>query len=84
MIDQKYYQYVFVAVMATAMGFFMSFAMTLLNAGFSHLFFQLWGKAFLTGVVIAFPTALVISPIATTVAERLTRNNNGILVESQR
>lgn len=73
MLKAKHFQIVFVAVMAMVMSMVMSFAMTAINVGFVDYFLQSWTRAFLTGYVIAFPTALVVAPLARMIATGLTK-----------
>lgn len=76
MLKAKYFQKVFVAVMAFVMSLVMSFAMTAINIGFVEYFFQLWLKAFSLSYLIAFPTALTVSPLAKYIATALTQTSS--------
>lgn len=72
MINRKYFHYVFVAVMAMSMALVLSFVGTLGREGFSDQFINLWLNAALLGFGFAYPTALVVTPIARWAADKLT------------
>ncbi len=74
MISKKYFHYLFVALMALSMSLVLSFVAEMSREGFSDQFFALWLKAAALGFGFAFPTALIVTPIAKWAAEQLTKN----------
>jgi hypothetical protein len=63
-IPKKFTPILFAFIMATGMATIMSFALTAINTGFDGAFCMRWARSLVIGVMIAFPAALVISPIA--------------------
>lgn len=72
MINKKYFHYVFVAIMAMSMTLVLSFIATAKSEGLSGQFLVVWLIAAGLGFSVAFPTALIISPLAKWAATRLT------------
>ena len=56
------------------MSFLMSMVITFINVGPREDFLLLWMRAFGTAFVIAFPTILMVLPIARHLVERLTED----------
>ncbi|MCF2859460.1 DUF2798 domain-containing protein [Pseudoalteromonas sp. SMS1] len=56
---------------SVGMSFVMSFTMLLVNIGIVDNFILLWLKAWLVSVTIAFPSAILIVPVAQKVANEL-------------
>lgn len=54
------------------MSFVMSFTMLLINIGIDDNFIFLWLKAWFISVIVAFPSAILIVPVAQKVANDLT------------
>jgi len=75
MISRKYFHYVFVAMMAMSMTLVLSFFATVSKEGLSDQFVFLWLIAAGWGFSVAFPTALVVIPIARWVSVKLTTAN---------
>jgi hypothetical protein len=76
MFNKKYYKYIFAGVMSLFMGLFMSFVMVLINVGFVDNFHMVWLRAFIIGSCVAFPTAILIAPLANRIAAHLTKDKN--------
>lgn len=74
-LQKKYAAYIFATIMAIAMGFFMSFFLTWINTGFTNNFILRWLKSFALGVLIAFPTSLIVAPIAQRIVKKVIRDN---------
>jgi len=72
MINEKYYHCIFVALMSLGMTLVMSFTSTVYSQGFSGQFLESWLSAVVLGFMVAFPTALAITPIARLAAEKIT------------
>ncbi len=75
MINRKYFHYVFVAMMAMSMTLVLTFISTVSNEGLSGQFVFQWLHTAGWSFIIAFPVALVATPIARWVAEKLTTTN---------
>lgn len=71
MISRKYYHYVFVFMMAMSMALVLSFFSTISKEGLSGQFVFHWLSTAVWSFSIAFPTALVASPLARWVTEKL-------------
>jgi hypothetical protein len=74
-MNKKYAPYLFAAVMSVMMGLVMSFAITIINTGIDDGFIHRWLKALIIGICVAFPTAIVIAPIAQKIVGRLIEND---------
>jgi len=57
-------QMLFVFFMALFMSFFMSFVLSGINIGFTMEMIQIWPKSFITAFFVAYPTAIVFSPVS--------------------
>ncbi len=75
-MNKKYAPYLFAAIMSVMMGFVMSLAMTIIVTGIDDGFIHRWLKALIIGICVAFPTAIVIAPIAQKIVNRLTENDS--------
>lgn len=71
MIPKKYEFILFAFLMSMFMTILMSFVVTLINVGYSEIFFNQWLDAFMKSYVIAFPTVLIVVPIVRRVVKRL-------------
>lgn len=69
-IHKRHHHIVFAAIMALFMSFFMSGIITFFNIGTDDFFAQ-WMNAFSKAILIAFPTILVVRPVAETLAKRI-------------
>ena len=72
-IDKKWSPYLFAAIMAFAMGFFMSLILTWVNTGIDEGFLNRWIKAFGVGICIAFPVSILVAPVANKTVNKLTK-----------
>ena len=63
-MNKKFAPFLFAAIMAVSMGFMMSLFITLVNKGLGDGFLLWWIRSFGVSVVIAFPTSMIIAPIA--------------------
>ncbi|MDA9556639.1 DUF2798 domain-containing protein [Vibrio sp.] len=63
MIPKKYTPYVFSFFMALFMSMFMSFVITVMNIGWVDNIVFIWLKAWGLSFLIAFPTAMFVSPL---------------------
>lgn len=75
MIHKKYYHPIFVALMALGMTMVMSFTSTIISQGLSRQFLEAWLSAISLGFIVAFPTAFIITPLARSAAEKLTKSD---------
>jgi len=64
MNNEKNYRYTFVALMSLGMTLVMSFTSTIYSERLSSQFLQAWLNTTILGFIVAFPTALIINPIA--------------------
>lgn len=64
MIPKRYFDLVFISTMSIAMGAAMSFMMIIMELGVSDDFMRQWLNVFLKSTLVAFPTSLVIGPLA--------------------
>ncbi len=62
--------------MAVAMGFFMSFFLTLVNTGYTEGFIMRWMKAFGVGTCVAFPISMMIAPLAQKIVQMIIKEDN--------
>lgn len=67
----RYFQQVFGLFMALFMSFLMSGAITALNIGFPPDFTGRWMHSWSIAFVIAYPTILVVAPVARRIALKL-------------
>jgi membrane protein YdbS with pleckstrin-like domain len=54
---------VFLLLVSAAMSFFMSFAMTALNLGFTAFFVQAWLQSFVISFFVSLPIAVFVIPV---------------------
>jgi len=71
-IQKKYGTYIFASIMAIAMSFFMSLLFTAIDTGFENGLMR-WSKSFGVGILVAFPTSLLITPVAQKIVVWLTK-----------
>jgi hypothetical protein len=71
-IPKKYAPVLFVFFVALTMSFLMSFALTLINLGFSKNFLALWLRSWMLAFPLAFAAALTVVPPIRKLVERLT------------
>ncbi|WP_448546988.1 DUF2798 domain-containing protein [Thalassotalea fusca] len=72
-VSKKYFHVVMATFMAFFMGGCMSGIVTLINIGFVDDFLFRWGKAFVFVFLIALPLTLLFTPIASKLAEKMTK-----------
>jgi len=72
MIDKKYFHYLFVAFMTLGMTLVMSFVTAFTSESTTGQFISTWLSNSALGFIIAFPTALVVTPYARIATEKLT------------
>ena len=63
----------FGGIMAFAMSFLMSLVMTYVSIGLVPDFLIIWMKSFLIGLVVSFPIALFITPIAAKIVKTVVK-----------
>jgi Protein of unknown function (DUF2798) len=71
-IEKKYRPYLSAIGMGLSLGLMMSFVMTWVNVGMTDNFLLAWGKAYLVGISIGIPTAIMVAPFINTWAEKIT------------
>lgn len=71
-LNKKYSQLLFVTIMVTMMVFSVSLFVTLISVGLTSNFIETWARSYLTGFVIAIPTALVVVRIAGKIVTAIT------------
>lgn len=59
-------------IIASGMGFVMSFVMVAVNVGFTDSFLIIWLRAWFVGFLVGFPTAAILVPFARKIVLRLT------------
>ena len=64
----------FGGIMAFAMSFLMSLVMTYVSIGLVPDFLIIWMKSFLIGLVVSFPIALFITPIAAKIVKTIVKS----------
>ena len=72
-ISRKYTNLVFGALMGVFMSLIMSLSMTLVNAGLTPSFLALWGRAFLTGLIIGTPASILVSPLVGKIVNKMVK-----------
>lgn len=72
-ISEKYIPYVFILFMAASMGFVMSFTMTAANTGFTAGFIVRWFHSYVIGLIVAYPTALLVAPLGQRLISRINK-----------
>ena len=70
-MSRKFYSYIFTLLVAGPMSLVMTLAITIRNNGFNASFFPFWMRAFGFGFCIAYPTALIVVPIARKIIEKI-------------
>lgn len=75
MIPRKYEFLLFAFLMSMFMTILMSFIVTLINVGYSELFFKQWIGAFAKSYIVAFPTVLVVVPLVRKTVKSLLRKD---------
>ena len=63
----------FGGIMAFAMSFLMSLVMTYVSIGFVSDFLIIWLKSFVIGLIVSFPIALFITPIAAKIVKMVAK-----------
>src|SRR5215217_2645072 len=71
-LSKKYYTLVFGVLMGFIMSFLTSLAVTIINIGIVHNFFEMWFNFFLTTFAIGFPMTIMITPFVKNIADRIT------------
>jgi hypothetical protein len=74
MLPARYAPIAFAIVLSCLMSFLVSGIATLRNAGFTDDFFSLWIHAWLPSWLFAFPTVLVVAPLARRIVGKLVRH----------
>lgn len=75
MISSKYLHQVQAFLLSGLMSFIMSGAITFINLGFADNFFSIWVHAWIVAYIIAFPTILIIFPLARKLAMSIASKN---------
>ena len=70
-LDKKFAPYVFASVMSVFMGLFMTLFLTWFNAGFIDGFLLIWARSFAIGICVAFPTSILVAPLAQGIVNRV-------------
>ncbi|AQS53609.1 hypothetical protein BW727_101242 [Jeotgalibaca dankookensis] len=65
---------VFSLLMGVGMSFFMSFVMTVVNAGFPPMFFQIWMRSWLVGFFASLIPALGLPPLINKFLDLITKD----------
>ena len=63
----------FGGIMAFAMSFLMSLVMTYVSIGLVPDFLTIWMKSFVIGLIVSFPIALFITPIAAKIVKTVVK-----------
>ena len=71
-LSKKYYTLVFGVIMGFIMSVLTSLAVTVINIGIVHNFFEMWWGIFLTTFAIGFPMTIMITPFVKNIADRIT------------
>ena len=71
-LSKKYYTLVFGVIMGSVMSVLTSLAVTIINIGIVHNFFEMWFGVFLTTFAIGFPMTIMITPFVKNIADRVT------------
>jgi len=72
MIKKKYSQVIFVVITAFGMSIIMSLVITYINIGMDSEFLIRWSKAWLVAFPIAIIAAIIVSPVAKKITDRIT------------
>ncbi|HZA64459.1 MAG TPA: DUF2798 domain-containing protein [Nitrososphaeraceae archaeon] len=70
--SKKYYTLVFGVIMGFIMSVLTSLAITIINIGIVHNFFEMWFGIFLTTFAIGFPMTIMITPFVKNITDRIT------------
>jgi hypothetical protein len=70
-LNIKWRPYLFAAIMAFAMGFFMSLILTWVNTSLTSGFLERWINAFGVGICVAFPISILIAPLANRILNKI-------------
>jgi hypothetical protein len=70
-LSKKYYTLVFGVIMGSIMSVLTSLAVTIINIGIVHNFFEMWFGIFLTTFAIGFPMTIMITPFVKNIADRI-------------
>ena len=68
-LSKKYYTLVFGVIMGFIMSVLTSLAVTIINIGIVHNFFEMWFGIFLTTLTIGFPMTIMITPFVKNTAD---------------
>jgi hypothetical protein len=71
-LSKKYYTLVFGVIMGFIMSVLTSLAVTIINIGIVHNFFEMWFGIFLTTFAIGFLMTIMITPFVKNIADRIT------------
>lgn len=71
-INKKYSGLIFGFLMSLLMALCISFALTWINAGLSHLFVGRWLKGSVLGFIVGFPVSLLVIPAVKKIVDRMT------------
>jgi uncharacterized protein YacL len=71
-LSKKYYTLVFGVIMGFIMSVLTSLAVTIINIGIVHNFFEMWFGIFLTTFAIGFAMTIMITPFVKNIADRIT------------
>ena len=64
---------VFGGIMAFAMSFLMSLVMTYVSIGLVSNFLTIWFRSFVIGMIVSFPIALFLTPIAAKIVKTVVK-----------
>lgn len=64
----------FGGIMAFAMSFLMSLVMTYVSIGLVSNFLTIWMRSFVIGMIVSFPIALFITPIAAKIVKTIVKS----------
>ena len=70
-LSKKYYTLVFGVIMGFIMSVLTSLAVTIINIGIVHNFFEMWFGIFLTTFAIGFPMTIMITPFVKNIADMI-------------
>jgi hypothetical protein len=70
-LSKKYYTLVFGVIMGSIMSVLTSLAVTIINIGIVHNFFEMWFGIFLTTFAIGFPMTIMVTPFVKNIADRI-------------
>jgi hypothetical protein len=70
-LSKKYSNYLFVGIMAAMMSLTMSLVMTYVAIGMIKDFLQIWANSFFISLLVSYPTALLVLPVARNIVNRV-------------